>query len=144
MNKTDKLGVIVKNLATLTGELSRAQVREIASKAGFAPEDSHPLLKPTTRGTQRGHYSVSSMVALGESIINKTPKTKKVEVKKAAKVAVKKAARKAVAKKAVAKTIIDDEDNSTCLVVDGTYNFDAIAPTQDDIEDELSNMGTYM
>lgn len=149
MNKKNNLSVIVKTLANLSGELSRSAVREIATNSGFAPEESHPLLKPTTRGNQRGHYSVEAMVSLGEALLNKTPKTKAVKVKAVKRVAVNKpkaAVRKP--KSAFMDTINVDDEEST-LVVDGTkssgcYGFEPLAPTQDDIEDELSLMDTHM
>ena len=138
-NKNTKNIQILKDiLSTLTGDVRRKVIVEAAESKGLIVNDTWPIVKPCAKGTTRGHYSVKKMTALADAILNKGKKV---------------------------KPAVEDIPSIDELVAsekgDPSGEFEAAAArheekiynsgvwgevpyTEDDVNDELSLMGTYL
>ena len=138
-NKNTKNIQILKDiLSTLTGDVRRKVIVEAAESKGLIVNDTWPIVKPCAKGTERGHYSVKKMTALADAILNKDKKVERV---------------------------VEDIPSIDELVAsekgDESGEFEAAAArheekiynsgvwgelpyTEDDVNDELSLMGTYL
>jgi len=138
-NKNIKNIQILKDiLSTLTGDVRRKVIVEAAESKGLIVNDTWPIVKPCAKGATRGHYSVKKMTALADAILNKGKKV---------------------------KPAVEDIPSIDELVAsekgDPSGEFEAAAArheekiynsgvwgevpyTEDDVNDELSLMGTYL
>ena len=138
-NKNIKNIQILKNiLSTLSGDVRRKVIVEAAESKGLIVNDTWPIVKPCAKGETRGHYSVKKMTALADAILNKGKKV---------------------------KPAVEDIPSIDELVAsekgDPSGEFEAAAArheekiynsgvwgelpyTEDDVNDELSLMGTYL
>lgn len=138
-NKNIKNIQILKGiLSTLTGDVRRKVIVEAAESKGLIVNDTWPIVKPCAKGATRGHYSVKKMTALADAILNKGKKV---------------------------KPAVEDIPSIDELVAsekgDPSGEFEAAAArheekiynsgvwgevpyTEDDVNDELSLMGTYL
>ena len=138
-NKNIKNIQILKGiLSTLTGDVRRKVIVEAAESKGLIVNDTWPIVKPCAKGETRGHYSVKKMTALADAILNKGKKV---------------------------KPAVEDIPSIDELVAsekgDPSGEFEAAAArheekiynsgvwgevpyTEDDVNDELSLMGTYL
>jgi len=138
-NKNTKNIQILKDiLSTLTGDVRRKVIVEAAESKGLIVNDTWPIVKPCAKGATRGHYSVKKMTALADAILNKGKKV---------------------------KPAVEDIPSIDELVAsekgDPSGEFEAAAArheekiynsgvwgevpyTEDDVNDELSLMGTYL
>ena len=138
-NKNTKNIQILKDiLSTLTGDVRRKVIVEAAESKGLIVNDTWPIVKPCAKGETRGHYSVKKMTALADAILNKGKKV---------------------------KPAVEDIPSIDELVAsekgDPSGEFEAaaarheekiynsgvwgeVAYTEDDVNDELSLMGTYL
>ena len=125
-------------LSTLTGDVRRKVIVEAAESKGLIVNDTWPIVKPCAKGTTRGHYSVKKMTALADAILNKGKKVKPV-----------------------AEHIPSIDELVASEKGDPSGEFEAAAArheekiynsgvwgevpyTEDDVNDELSLMGTYL
>ena len=125
-------------LSTLTGDVRRKVIVEAAESKGLIVNDTWPIVKPCAKGTTRGHYSVKKMTALADAILNKGKKVKPV-----------------------AEDIPSIDELVASEKGDPSGEFEAAAArheekiynsgvwgevpyTEDDVNDELSLMGTYL
>ena len=103
-------------------EIARKQMTALAIADGLVEKDTYIVQRPQYRGTKRGQYSVSAMVAfLDTKIAKKSP---------------------APAAKAPAAETFSESDTDANLNVQAAWG--DIAYTDDDVADELSLMGTYL
>tara|TARA_Y100001972_G_scaffold44501_1_gene54889 strand:+ start:220 stop:645 length:426 start_codon:yes stop_codon:yes gene_type:complete len=138
-NKNIKNIQILKDiLSTLSGDVRRKVIVEAAESKGLIVNDTWPIVKPCAKGATRGHYSVKKMTALADAILNKGKKV---------------------------KPVVEDIPSIDELVAsekgDPSGEFEAAAArheekiynsgvwgevpyTEDDVNDELSLMGTYL
>lgn len=138
-NKNIKNIQILKNiLSTLSGDVRRKVIVEAAESKGLIVNDTWPIVKPCAKGETRGHYSVKKMTALADAILNKGKKV---------------------------KPAVEDIPSIDELVAsekgDPSGEFEAAAArheekiynsgvwgelpyTEDDVNDELNLMGTYL
>jgi len=138
-NKNIKNIQILKDiLSTLSGDVRRKVIVEAAESKGLIVNDTWPIVKPCAKGATRGHYSVKKMTALADAILNKGKKV---------------------------KPAVEDIPSIDELVAsekgDPSGEFEAAAArheekiynsgvwgevpyTEDDVNDELSLMGTYL
>jgi len=124
--------IIRQILSTLSGDVRRKVIVEAAEAKGLIVNDTWPVVKPCAKGAERGHYNVKKMIALADAILNNG--------------------------KQVAKS---DDTQSISEPVDESGMFEAAAArheeksysnlswgevpyTEDDVNDELSLMGTYL
>jgi len=76
-NKNIKNIQILKDiLSTLSGDVRRKVIVEAAESKGLIVNDTWPIVKPCAKGATRGHYSVKKMTALADAILNKGKKVK--------------------------------------------------------------------
>ena len=125
-------------LSTLTGDVRRKVIVEAAESKGLVVNDTWPIVKPCAKGETRGHYSVKKMTALADAILNKGKKVKPV-----------------------AEDIPSIDELVASEKGDPSGEFEAAAArheekiynsgvwgevpyTEDDVNDELSLMGTYL
>ena len=125
-------------LSTLTGDVRRKVIVEAAESKGLIVNDTWPIVKPCAKGETRGHYSVKKMTALADAILNKGKKVKPV-----------------------AEDIPSIDELVASEKGDPSGEFEAAAArheekiynsgvwgevpyTEDDVNDELSLMGTYL
>ena len=138
-NKNIKNIQILKGiLSTLTGDVRRKVIVEAAESKGLIVNDTWPIVKPCAKGDTRGHYSVKKMTALADAIHKKVKKVKPV-----------------------AKDIPSIDELVASEKGDPSGEFEAAAArheekiynsgvwgevpyTEDDVNDELSLMGTYL
>ena len=138
-NKNTKNIQILKDiLSTLTGDVRRKVIVEAAESKGLIVNDTWPIVKPCAKGETRGHYSVKKMTALADAILNKGKKVKPV-----------------------AEDIPSIDELVASEKGDPSGEFEAAAArheekiynsgvwgevpyTEDDVNDELSLMGTYL
>ena len=138
-NKNTKNIQILKDiLSTLTGDVRRKAIVEAAESKGLIVNDTWPIVKPCAKGETRGHYSVKKMTALADAILNKGKKVKPV-----------------------AEDIPSIDELVASEKGDPSGEFEAAAArheekiynsgvwgevpyTEDDVNDELSLMGTYL
>ncbi len=138
-NKNIKNIQILKGiLSTLTGDVRRKVIVEAAESKGLIVNDTWPIVKPCAKGDTRGHYSVKKMTALADAILNKGKKVKPV-----------------------AEDIPSIDELVASEKGDPSGEFEAAAArheekiynsgvwgevpyTEDDVNDELSLMGTYL
>ena len=137
-NSTKNIQILKDILSTLSGDVRRKVIVEAAESKGLIVNDTWPIVKPCAKGATRGHYSVKKMTALADAILNKGKKV---------------------------KPAVEDIPSIDELVAsekgDPSGEFEAAAArheekiynsgvwgevpyTEDDVNDELSLMGTYL
>lgn len=115
MNRNTVLKSVLE--ARGTDEIKRREIIHDAINAGLIEKDTYFLMKPENRGN-RNAYSVRKLLAF---LDQKLAKKKKVSSKP----------------KTVQATSSDSVEKDIC-------NFEPVAPTQDDIDEELSLMNTHI
>lgn len=134
MNRKNKKNIqILRNiLSTLSGDVRRKVVVEAAEAKGLIVNDTWPVVKPCAKGAERGHYSVNKMIALADAILNKG---------------------KSVVKTDSVESVSEPIDESgmfeaaAAIHEEKSYNnlsWGEVPYTEDDVNDELSLMGTYL
>ena len=135
---TKNIQILKAILSTLTGDVRRKVIVEAAESKGLIVNDTWPIVKPCAKGETRGHYSVKKMTALADAILNKGKKVKPV-----------------------AEDIPSIDELVASEKGDPSGEFEAAAArheekiynsgvwgevpyTEDDVNDELSLMGTYL
>jgi len=124
--------IIRQILSTLSGDVRRKVIVEAAEAKGLIVNDTWPVVKPCAKGAERGHYSVKKMIALADAILNNG---------------------KQVAKSDDTQSISEPVDESgmfeaaAAIREEKSYNnlsWGEVPYTEDDVNDELSLMGTYL
>jgi hypothetical protein len=124
--------IIRQILSTLSGDVRRKVIVEAAEAKGLIVNDTWPVVKPCAKGAERGHYSVKKMIALADAILNNG---------------------KQVAKSDDTQSISEPVDESgmfeaaAAIHEEKSYNnlsWGEVPYTEDDVNDELSLMGTYL
>jgi len=131
MKRTGKKNVqLLRNLisSSFTGDVPRKEIVKLATDNGLIVNDTWPFVKPFSKGSIRGTYNVDKMLELADKILNKGKE--EVSVKK------------------VIQKLVEDVKSPVDEVVEtknyGNVSWGEIAYTEDDINDELSLMGTYL
>ncbi len=131
-NKNTKNIQILKDiLSTLTGDVRRKVIVEAAESKGLIVNDTWPIVKPCAKGTERGHYSVKKMIALADAILNKGKKVEPVV-------------------EAIPTEEVDESgmfEAAAARHEEKSYSnlsWGEVPYTEDDVNDELSLMGTYL
>jgi len=138
-NKNTKNIQILKDiLSTLTGDVRRKVIVEAAESKGLIVNDTWPIVKPCAKGTERGHYSVKKMTALADAILNKDKKVERVveDIPSIDELVASEKGDESGAFEAAAARHEEKIYNS------GVWG--EVAYTEDDVNDELSLMGTYL
>jgi len=124
--------IIRQILSTLSGDVRRKVIVEAAEAKGLIVNDTWPVVKPCAKGAERGHYNVKKMIALADAILNNG---------------------KQVAKSDDTQSISEPVDESgmfeaaAAIHEEKSYNnlsWGEVPYTEDDVNDELSLMGTYL
>jgi hypothetical protein len=133
MKRTGKKNIqLLRNvISTFSGDIPRKTIVNIAIKNGLIEKDTYPLIKPTARGNERGTYNVDKMLELADKILKNGKK--EVSVKKV----IKKLIEEVEAPVEKVEEIVESKNY-------GNVSWGELAYTEDDINDELSLMGTYL
>ena len=138
MTKAEKLNSLKTLLNDMASnswtEVKRKEIISAAISSGLDEKDTYVALKPISKSSTKGCYTVAEMLTLVEGAMRKLIEgamNKSVPAKKAKKVAT-------VAAKS------SPNAKETISASSGVYAYDALPYTQDDMAEELSLMGTYM
>lgn len=135
MKRTGKKNIqILRNViaANFTGDVPRKSVVALAEENGLIVNDTWPLVKPASKGSTRGTYNVDKMLSLADTILNKGKKVKPTVEEE---IPVESVDESGLFEVAAARF---EEKNY------GNVSWGEVAYTEDDINDELSLMGTYL
>lgn len=123
--------IIRQILSTLSGDVRRKVIVEAAEAKGLIVNDTWPVVKPCAKGAERGHYSVKKMIALADAILNNGKKVEPVV-------------------EAIPTESVDESgmfEAAAARHEEKSYSnlsWGEVPYTEDDVNDELSLMGTYL
>jgi len=133
---------LLRNLiSTFSGDISRKTVVKLATSNDLIENDTYPLIKPIARGNERGTYNVDKMLELADKILNKGKKVQSTA---------KKAVKKPIIKEEIPNELVDESglfEAAAAIHEEKCYNnrvWGEVPYTEDDVNDELSLMGTYL
>jgi len=137
---------LLRNLiSTFSGDIPRKTVVALATSNNLIENDTYPLIKPIARGNERGTYNVDKMLELADKILNKGKK-----VKPSTKKAVKKPSLKEEILAMTPTELVDESgmfEAAAAIHEEKNYSnrvWGEVPYTEDDVNDELSLMGTYL
>lgn len=143
MIETTKLATLANVLSNTSAvEISRKELITTSSGAGLEERDCYFVLKPVAKGSKRGLYDIQAMLNIANTALAKRNDfTGTVKVSDA------------ISNQEEAPEPQDENEESTSSDGEFTYfanldedeeiyKFEAIEPTDEDIADELSLMGT--
>lgn len=147
MIETTKLATLANVLSTTSAvEISRKELITTAAASGLGEKDCYFVLKPVAKGSKRGMYDLQAMLNIANTALAKRNDfTGTVEVSNT------------TSEKPLQKNVTElEEENGESEASDGEftyfapaddedeeiYEFQAIEPSDEDIADELSLMGT--
>jgi hypothetical protein len=150
---------LIRNLisSSFKGDVPRKEIIALAINNGFEGKDTWPLLKPVSKGSERGTYNVDKMLDIAKNIIWGGKQVKVIKDTPAVKVLAanmpKTNAEKFTEKltkndsvkqiNAMFDRILEEESiiDSVSQPKGKCYGYEPIAPNEDDIADELNLMG---
>lgn len=135
----NNIQILLRTISPLTGDIARKTIINAAVDAGLTEKDTYPLLKPVSKGNSRGTYNVDKMIELADKILNKGGNVDSAP-KKVIQPTVKEMVKAYVEKSPTKK--IEDEVVETKIY--GNSSWGELAYTEDDINEELNLMATYL
>jgi len=145
MIETTKLATLANVLSTTSAvEISRKELIATSSAAGLEEKDCYFVLKPSAKGSKRGMYDLQAMMTIANAALAKRNDfTGTVEVSDT------------ISDQEEVAELQDENEASTSSDGEFTYfakldededeeiyEFEAVEPSDEDIADELSLMGT--
>lgn len=150
---------LIRNLisSSFKGDVPRKEIIALATSNGLEGKDTWPLLKPVSKGGERGTYNVDKMLDIAKNIIwggkqvkviKDTPPVKALGVnisKTNAEIVTEKLTKNDSVNEinSMFDQILEEESiiDSVSQPKGKCYGYEPIAPNEDDIADELSLMG---
>ena len=145
MTKLEKLKTLKTLLNDMASnswtEIKRKEIISAAISSGLDENATWCATKPSSKSkTTRGSYIIAEMINLVESRINKVAPKSMVVAKRAKKVSL------SPEQLGGLREVANDSPRGKVknVVTGGVYAFDALPYTQDDIDEELNLMNTFL